>query len=275
MEAFITRLTQKKILFVSVLLFMVLTFILPIQDKMSQHLSGFAAFLVNPCQYLVMVFTLMLAVLFSNLKGLRSRIDQHINKNVFYILIYFVEIVTLTLFILGITKIWGTWSTFGLYAITVLLVPILLEDMSKVDALFLGVGAVYVIVALWEMPYQYGLWKFWELPQGETVRDVISQIVFLVPLILLGGTTIAIIVINNFKTLRFHWKLPAIFIAFTIIGFIVRFNTNFWTDLYYDLKTGMWVYTQPNTGMLILSRLTKVSLAVSFLTIFVRTKLDK
>jgi hypothetical protein len=163
-----------------------------------------------------------------------------------------------------------------LYAITVLLVPILLEDIiPKIDALFLGIGAVYVIVALWEMPYQYGLWKFWELPQGETTMDVINQIVFLAPFILLGGATIVIIIINNFKTLRFHWKLPVIFLAFTIVGFIVRFNTNFWTDLYYDLKTSMWVYTQPNTGMLILSRFTKVSLVLSFLTIFVRTKSDK
>jgi len=262
---------KKKILFASILLFMVLTFILPIEDKVSHHLSGLAAFLVNPGQYFVIVFTLMLTVLLTNMKGLSEYINKRINLKYIYILIYLVEIVTFTLFVLRVTEIWGTWSTFGLYAITVLSVPILLEkEIPKTDALFLGVGLVYLMIGLWEMPYQYGLWKFYELPQGETTMDVVNQIVFLIPFIILGCAIISIIIVNNYKSMKFKWLLPAMFMAITVTGFIVRFANNFWTDMYYDLKTSSWIYTQINVGMLELARFTKVTLVLSCLTIFNR-----
>jgi len=267
---------KKKFLFASVLLFMVLTFVIPIEDKVNRNLSGLAKFLVNPGQYLVMSFTLMLTVFISNIPSLRNYIDKHIKQNVLYILIYLAEIITFVCFVLRVTEIWGTWSTFGLYVITILMMPILLERViPKIDALLLGIGAVYAIIGLWEMPYQYGLWKYWELPQGETRVDIINQIVFLAPFVLLGGFVIAIIIVNNFKSFKFKWKLPAVFLTYTIVGFIARFNTNFWTDLYYNVKAGIWVYTQPNVGMMALYRSTKVSLVLCFLTIFVRSELEK
>lgn len=146
-------LLNRKFLFVTILIFMVLTLI-PIEDKVNRHLSGLAAFLVNPGQYFVIVFTLMLTVLLANAKRLSEHVNKHINIKYIYVLIYLVEIVTFILFILRATEIWGTWSTFGLYAITVLTVPVLLDnEIPKTDALFLGVGLVYLMIGLWEMPY--------------------------------------------------------------------------------------------------------------------------
>jgi len=53
--------------------------LLPIEDKVNRHLSGLAAFLVNPGQYLVITFSLMFAVLLANAKGLSQFTNKHIN----------------------------------------------------------------------------------------------------------------------------------------------------------------------------------------------------
>lgn len=265
-------LMNKKFLFAFVLIFMVLTFI-PIEDKQNFQLSGFAAFLVNPCQYLAMVFTLMLTMFVSSSKGFKLYLEKHLNQKFICILIYLVAIISIVLFILKVTEVWGTWSTVGLYLITVLIMPIILDGViSKIEALLLGAGAIYVLIALWEMPYQFGLWKYYELPQGETTVDIVNQIVFLTPFILLGLAIITIIVINNFKSLKFHWKLPVIFLGYTIVGYLIRFSTGFWTDIYYSLKNSAWMYSSPNNGMLILYRTTKVALNLSFLTLFINWK---
>ena len=71
-------LLNRKFLFVTILIFMVLTLI-PIEDKVNRHLSGLAAFLVNPGQYFVIVFTLMLTVLLANAKRLSEHVNKHIN----------------------------------------------------------------------------------------------------------------------------------------------------------------------------------------------------
>lgn len=98
--------------------------------------------------------------------------------------------------------------------------------------------------------------------------DVVNQIVFLVPFIIMGCVIIFIIIANNYKSMKFKWKLPTILLMYTIAGFTIRFLTGFWTDLYYKLSISSWVYTPINAGMLMLARSTKISLALSSLTIF-------
>ena len=94
-----------------------------------------------------------------------SFLNKLISIKWIYIASYSIMVMALVLFILGILGFGGFWITIGSFLVMILVTPIILENkIPKIDALLLGAGVAYFIMAVWEIPYLYGLWKYWEAP---------------------------------------------------------------------------------------------------------------
>jgi hypothetical protein len=266
-------LKSKKVLLISSLIYMALTFLLPIDKTGFNPSIGFKAtdaFLSEYGEYIVFGMTLIVAIIIS----MESNIGKFLNKLIsikwIHIASYFIMIVALVLFIFGIPGLWWSWITIGSFLVMILVTPVILENkIPKIDALLLGAGVAYFIMAVWEIPYLYGLWKYWEKPQGMPFHNIFISIEFYLPIIAIGLFTAVLIVMKNSKILKknIHIKLSIIFFAITIIGYAIWFIVGFPCNPYCDIKTGVWVATPFNYNINLLVRLTKVTANLSFLSL--------
>lgn len=262
---------SRKAVIIACAIYAILTFVLPIRRVIyvwqESHVSLFA-YLVNPGQYIVMCFFLVLTIYLAIDKGLLNLLNRVISFKFIAVVIYLVIVSTLILHILKVPGLWWTWTTIGLHIITVLIAPFLLAKyLTKVEAILLASGCVFFIMGIWEIIYQYGLYTVYDIPQGQSNANFITQINFMLPFSLIGLMIVAIIVWNNKQLITFK-ILPLALTGYTALAFILWFATGFWCDIVYDWSKMAWYQTDANIWSMMLYRSSKVSANLALLTLW-------
>ena len=266
-------LMNKKTLFISVLVFMALTFLIPIQKPGFTQPQGYSAlfrFLSDYGEYTILAIVLVLTIAIC----MESKIAKFLNKlfsiQLIYILSYIVMMSFMALWISRIPGLWWSWSTIGSFVLMILVTPVILKNrVSIIDALLFGTGAASFIAGVWETIYKYGLWKYYEKSQGMPFHNYFVTIEFMFPFIVVGVIIIGLMILKNYERLKtmFNFKLATLFLGITTVLLVIWFASGFWTDGYTNISTGAWIVTKQNTVAMDLYRATKVTSNLTFLAV--------
>jgi hypothetical protein len=270
-------LMNKKTLFISVLVFMALTFLIPIQKpgfNIPHNYTAFFQFLSNYGEYIILAVILIMTIVICMNEKADKFLSNMFNFKWIYISSYAVEIVFMILWISRIPGLWWSWSTIGSFVLTILVTPVILKDkVSKIDALLLGAGATSLIAGVWETIYKYGLWKYYEKSQGMPFHNYFVTIEFMFPFIVVGVIIIGLIVLKDSKALMAQFKsganikLSTLILAVTVVMLVIWFASGFWTDGYTNISNDTWVVTKQIDWAMDLYRATKVTSNLTFLAV--------
>ena len=196
-------LMNNKVLFISVLIYMILAIFLPLPKPEFVPSTNFVpiwSFLYGYGQSIIIGITLVITVVMC----FNDKVDEYLNRLVSikwtYIATYLIMIATMILFVVEIPGLWWSWTTIGFLVVMVLLAPIILKDIiPKIDALLMGAGVAYFIMGAWETPYQYGLWKYYEASQGLSFMGILGNLEFNLPFVLMGLSIVTFIALILFR----------------------------------------------------------------------------
>lgn len=251
-------------LIMSAAIYMALTFLLPIRRPIfvwQDAESSMFTWIVNEGQYYLMIFVIYIVAMTFNLKKFNNLMDKITQDKIMYPLGYFIMVSMLTLFIIKAPGLGWTWSTVGIHLMTVVLITVLLgKKIGSGRAFCLGTGFVFLIVGLWEIPYQYGMWKYYDLPQGYGIWSFYNQLRFMSPFVFFGLYIVAYILFMERKKLKYH-KLVFIPLGYAVCSYLLWFATGFWCDIYFNWSINQWVHNDPNYLAMMLYRTSKVASA--------------
>jgi hypothetical protein len=266
-------LMNNKVLFISVLIYMILAIFLPLPKPEFVPSTNFVpiwSFLYGYGQSIIIGITLVITVVMC----FNDKVDEYLNRLVSikwtYIATYLIMIATMILFVVEIPGLWWSWTTIGFLVVMVLLAPIILKDIvPKIDALLMGAGVAYFIMGAWETPYQYGLWKYYEASQGLSFMGILGNLEFNLPFVLMGLSIVTFIALKNSELLKnvYDVKLSSLFFGITVACFLIWFATGFWCGMYFDIKTDTWIMNPFNYEIASLIRMSKITINLSFLSL--------
>lgn len=250
---------------IAILVYMVLTFTIPIRRVLyiwQENNTAAFGFAFSYGMYILMGFVLLLTaeVVFHPDRPLTRLINFLTRPRI-------VSSVTLPFLalcvVLTFTKapgLWWTWFTVGLHVGSIALIVILLKDkLPSGQAFMLGASFVFLVVGVWEIIYQYGRYYYYDVPQGQGPEVLQGQIRFMTPFVLFGLVMLLLLYRKVRNVLHVNY-LTGVFAVLTIAMFAWWFATGLWSDIYLNWQQDKWLYLEPNTLMMEVYRSSKVSI---------------
>lgn len=267
---------KTKLLILFIFVYLALTFLLPYQkvldlswqSEFSLLEKSFGVFYFN-----ITLFCLALMLVAKKYNKLENLLNKICSVEIIYSASISVLIITLFLTALNITGLWWAWLSFGLQVCTILLAYILLKDkMQKYEAIMVGVALASIAMAIWEIPYQWGLTVL-TFPDNLIVEKIISEIqVQMQPLI--GSFGLLFIINRKYSIIKFN-KYFYTFLAITILLYIGLFLNGFHTDMFYDWGKQQYIYNNETLLDRLFHKGSKVTLALCLVSLIFKKEAIK
>ena len=209
-------------------------------------------------------WTPLLALTYYIIVPKKEALDRFLNIGNLKTIVLIVLGIFLLLSIFKVAGWWWTWLTLGVHLTTIILVADLVKSrVSNTKAVLLGIGITSIAAGIWEIAYQIGYYNFFNRADNISVNHLITQVLFVTPLIIGGLAVLFALKVKITPNL-----LSVLFTLLGIITFILWVLLGFWVDIIYSWEQGKWVYTDYNYIQMVVYRASKSLLALGLILLY-------
>lgn len=166
---------------------------------------------------------------------------------------------------------WWTWMTLGVHICTFMLIANILHQ--KVDSEHVAViaaAATLFTMGLWEAMYHISYWKVYDRDIGISVEFMLKSVRFVLPWIVVPY--VVLYFYSGWGLILRSSKYSLMYAGLFLLTFGTWIVSGMWVDIHYNWATFNWEYTRFDYVQMMLYKSSKILLALTVASLFVRSK---